>query len=175
MPTYYGELTGKNYDSVEALRHYEGLEAMRRNAPSKEEEAVETMTPEELRSGIERLMRSEQQKVAQVQASIDLAAFLQSHPEYEDSDQNGAALRRCLIGMGVQDLTTVNFYQVEEAFNRLSQTGELKLNAGAVKKQVERAVSNRVKEIEQERNVNWDELYSMPLDELRRRASGVNQ
>lgn len=176
MTKFHGRLTGRDYDSVEAMRHYEALEAMRQNAPSKEQLAVESMPLDELRKGIEQLAKSDQQKVAQLQAGVDLAAFLQAHPEYDDADDNanGSMMKFYLEGQGVDTRNgVINYYQLEDAFNGLKAAGFLKLKAGVVKQQREQAVTERVEEIKREQHFDHEEAYSLPMEELRMRAAGI--
>ena len=150
---------------------------MRRAVPSAEEKAVEAMPFEKFEAGIKRLAVDEQNREAQIQTRIDLPAFLQAHPEYEDDGQagktNGEAMKLGLKMIGVKDPTTANFYQLEEVFNRLKESGELTLKVSVLQQQAQQAVADRVQEIEQEREFNEDDAYSMSLDQLRQRAGGI--
>jgi len=90
MPTFFGKLTGRHYDSIEALRHAEGREAMRRTARTPAQVDYDNLPAEKIREHFDRLSADEQTKAAQVQCVIDLAAFLQEYAdEYEDSVENG--------------------------------------------------------------------------------------
>lgn len=176
MPTFFGPLTGKQYDSVEALRHYEGREAMRRNStPSAEAKALGGLSLEQLRKGYDELARSESQKLAQEQGLIDCDAFLQAYPEYLDCNENSGAMKFFLEGMGVDTRpgAAFTFEQLEESFLHLKAGGFLKLNASAVKKQQQQAVTNRVEEVKRKQHFDEDEAYAMPMNELVRRAGGI--
>ena len=173
MP-FYGELTGKFYDSIQAMRHEEGREAQRRNVRTPEEEAFDALPNEKVCELVERAAASDQQKAAQAQCSIDIAAFLQAHPEYQDCQENTDAMKFCLEGMGVDTKSrTSNFYQLEEAYNHLKAGGFLKLKTSEVNKQAEQAVANRVEQIKRERERtfdDWSAYNELSLDELRQRA-----
>jgi|HubBroStandDraft_6_1064221.scaffolds.fasta_scaffold108521_1 hypothetical protein len=73
---FYGRLTGKTYETVEAMRHHERLEAMRRNIPTDEEAAFDAMPADKLRGHIERAMQSKQEKTDLLTSGIDLQTFL---------------------------------------------------------------------------------------------------
>jgi hypothetical protein len=47
------------------------------------------------------------------------------------------------------------------------------LRAGAVRKQAEQAVTDRLEEIKRERHFDESEAFAMPLNELRQRAGGI--
>jgi len=174
MPSYFGPLTGKHYDSIEAMRYYEGRESMRRSAPSAKEQAVMEMPFEQFQDGIRQLERTEQVRMAQAQRDIDISAFLQAHEDHQDCDHNTAAMRICLGTTSNVDNATFGYYELEDAFNRLKAGGFLKLKANALQKQAEQAVTDRVEEIKREQHFDESEAYSIPMDQLRQRAGGVS-
>ena len=62
--SYRGRLTNQNFDSVEAMRHAETREAMRRDVPTAEEIALENMPLDDLKAVCNRMARSDAEKAA---------------------------------------------------------------------------------------------------------------
>ena len=171
--SYYGKLTGKTYESLEAMRHYEGLEAQRRNVPTAEESAFDNLPADKVRELIVKAAKSEEQKASELQRGVDVLAFKQAYPEYADSVPNSAAMILYLKGMGINDLATANFHQLEYAFLHLKESGFLKLKASAVSRQQSQAVNDRLREIEKSRpEFNESDAYNtLSMDEVRQRAA----
>jgi hypothetical protein len=56
---FKSDLTGKTYDSIEALRHEDRLEAMRRNIPTEEEAAFDNLPAATIKKLFEKAGQSE--------------------------------------------------------------------------------------------------------------------
>lgn len=166
---FYGRLTGKTYESLEAMRHHERLEAMRRNVPTDEEAAFEALPAEKVREHIERAMQSEKEKTELFMSSIDLQTFFELHPEYKDCQENSSPMVSFLRAKGIPRPTLSD---LEDAYNNLRAAGLLQLNRAAIQKQQKAEIQQRARGIEDQRTLpDEDELYSMPLEEIRRRAT----
>jgi hypothetical protein len=166
---FYGRLTGKTYETVEAMRHHERLEAMRRNVPTDEEAAFEAMPAEKLRGFIERAMQSDQEKTDLMMSGIDLQTFFELHPEYVDCQANTSPMVSFVRARGIKAPTLSD---LEEAYAALRASGLLQLNQAVLQKQRKGEIADRAKEIEAQRTLpDEEELYALPLDEIRRRAT----
>jgi hypothetical protein len=61
---------------------------------------------------------------------------------------------------------------LEEAYTALRAAGLLQLNQAVIQKQRKGEIADRAKEIEAQRTLpDEEELYALPLDEIRRRAA----
>lgn len=74
---YYGKNTDKWYDSIEAMQHYEHLEAQRRMVPDPAEDAFSKLPAEEQRAVVERMVMGDQHKVALAEQNLDISTFLE--------------------------------------------------------------------------------------------------
>jgi hypothetical protein len=160
--SYFGTLTRKNYESLEDLRSSEKKERMRRNVPP---------SGEDLREYIEEGLRSNQEREAAAQTQVDIELFQRLHPEFDDSPENnsnGFLLADYWRSRGVKWPTLAQF---EEAFNHYKAQGVLKLKQDVLQKQHKADIAQRAQEIEEYRPPTEEEMYEMPMDELRQRAA----
>lgn len=172
---FIGQLTGKVYDSKEAMLHYERLEARRRAPRNPADELLDKLTPEQIRELDTRARLSDEQKTLQQQMGVDLQVFLDEHPEYLDCPENSGAMKFYLEGRGVNTQSgTVSYYEIEQAYRDLRAGGFLTLKQDVVRQQEAQRVRERGAAIKaQSTPFNEDAAYEMSLDELRQRASGV--
>jgi hypothetical protein len=126
---YYGPLTGKRYDSLEAMHHYETREAMHRNVDPTDI-LLEGLTTEQIRALDQRVQHTEQAKLERSASSLATATFLELHPEFADCDANSEELKRCLYARGQWNPEGTRFptlNELEDAFKTLKAAGVLKL------------------------------------------------
>lgn len=169
---YYGKLTGKTYDSLEAMRHYEGMEARRRNVPTDEQAAFDNLPADKIREHFNRLAADDQTRAAQEQMVVDAEVFKQLHPEYKATKNNLAAMTLALRSIGADvdhDIATLG--QFERALELCKANGSVELDGKALQKQKQAGIEQRASAIRQERDFDPLEAEGLSLDELRRRAS----
>jgi len=181
---FYGPLTGKTYDSLEAMHHYETREAMHRGGVDPTDILLDGLSPEQIAALDKRVRTSEQAQLERSASSIDTATFLELHPEFADCDANSEELKRCLFARGQWNPEGTRFptlYELEDAFKTLKAAGVLKLNQAELNRQAKERAQERARQIRARGGVaavaanmpteSENELYEMPLDELRRRAT----
>jgi hypothetical protein len=171
---FRGELTGKIYDSREARDFYESREVMRRNVPTEAQLAWEALPLDKAREVIDGLIGEEQERDAKVVLrDYVIPTFLRLHPEFDNSmtpgNENGNKIRHELSKHGIKCPTLP---QLEEAYNSLRASGLIRFNQAEIQKQRESEIDRHAREIEDSRIMPSDEeLETMPLDEIRRRAT----
>jgi hypothetical protein len=180
---FYGPLTGKTYDSLEAMHHYETREAMHRNVDPTDI-LLEGLSPEQIAALDQRVRQTEQVELERSAPSIDTATFLELHPEFADCDANSEELKRFLFARGQwnpEGTRWPTLYQLEDAFKTLKATGVLKFNQDELNRQAKEQAQERARQIQARGGVaaaaantpteSEEELETMPLEEIRRRAT----
>lgn len=159
--TFFGQLTGKHYETAEARDYYEDQEALRRRKPSAEEEELAKLSSAELGEWIKQSYRSEEIKenVKRAQTVADL--FLERHPEFVDCLHNGQQMHNYFHTRNISAPGPMDF---NDAYNYLRAAGQLRLDENKIRVQRERERFDLA-------DASEDELRSLPLDELRRRAA----
>jgi hypothetical protein len=166
---FKGKLTGKTYDSLEAMRHCERLEAMRRAVPTEDEAAFDDLPAEKIKELFARAAKSEQEKADLAMSGIDLQTFFELNPAYVDCQQNTTPIVSFLRARGIKAPTLSD---MQDAYDSLKAAGLLVLNQAVLQKQRKGEIADRAKEIEAARALpDDDELYSLLLEEVRRRAT----
>jgi hypothetical protein len=181
---YFGPLTGKYYDSLEAMHHYELREAQHRGVDPTEM-LLEGLTTDQIAALDKRVRQGEQVQVDRSASSVDTATFLELHPEFVDCDANSEELKRCLYARGQWNPDGTKFptlYQIEDAFKTLKAAGVLKLNQAELQRQAKGEAQERARQIRARGGVaavaanmpteSEEELYELPMPELRRRSAG---
>jgi hypothetical protein len=180
---FWGPLTGKYYDSVEARNHYELREAQHRGADPTDM-LLEGLTTDQIRALDQRARLSEQQKLDHATSGVDTATFLELHPEYVDCDHNSEEMKRCLYARGhwnPEGTKWPTLPQWENALESLKAVGVLKLNQAELQRQAKGEAQERARRIQARGGVaavvantpteSEEELYSLPLEEIRRRGT----
>jgi hypothetical protein len=180
---FYGKLTDKNYSSFEEMRHYERLEAMRRNVPTEEEAVFDNLPAEKIRELFEKASKSEQEKTDFLLMGEDLQTWKELHPEYiDDMGPVGAANMRAMIAfLHARSIKHPSLTQLEDAYESLAARGLLQLDQAVLAQQGKKRHQKRAGQIEARGGVaaaaanmpieSEEELEAMPLEEIRRRAT----
>lgn len=175
---YYGELTGKNYDSAEARDHFEERERMHRAGPSAEEVKYDGLSAEQLREFIQGEMDGDRAK-QQRAANADLgAAWALTHPEFIDDEAsregqyNAAQITNFFALRGI---TAPIWQDFEDGYQFLRSKGLLILDQKELQKERKRRLVALAQRETKNAALEQDEdaLNTMPLDELRLRADGI--
>jgi hypothetical protein len=109
---------------------------------------------------------------------------LELHPEFADCDANSEELKRCLYARGQWNPEGTRFptlNELEDAFKTLKAAGVLKLNQAELNRQAKEQAQERARKIQARGGVtaaaantpteSEEELYELPLEEIRRRAT----
>jgi hypothetical protein len=180
---YYGPLTGKYYDSLEAMHHYELREAQHRGVDPTEM-LLEGLTTDQIAALDKRARQGDQVQVDRNASSVDTATFLALHPEMIDCDANSEELKRWLYARGQWNPEGTRFptlRELETAFESLKAAGVLKLNQAELTRQAKEQAQERARQIRARGGVaaaaanipteSEEELELMPLEEIRRRGT----
>jgi hypothetical protein len=170
---FYGKITDKWYPSIESMEHYEGQEARRRAEPTPLEKYIAETPLEKLRQDFDQIAASEREQQERITCNeVTIPTFLELHPEFEDAvedNPNGFLLASYWQSRGVK-YPTLN--QFEEAYEFYKSKNAVKLKEDVVRKQQkDRAVANARQAQESRTMPSDDELESMSLEEIRRRAT----
>lgn len=102
-------------------------------------------------------------------SGIDLQTFFELHPEYVDCQENTTPMVSFMRARGIKAPTLSDLH---DAYDTLRNSGLLRLNQTVIQKQRKGEIADRAKEIEAQRTLPDEyESYSMPLEEVRRRAT----
>ena len=170
--TFKGVLTGKTFYSVDDLISNERLAALAQPTPvSAEEEALYAAPIEEAQQKLRDAEREAQRQANAPEIQMNADAFLLLRPEIVDDDRNGRLITQQLKVNGVTNVTIEDF---DYAVGQLRASGLLKLNEVQLNKQRAAEVKRRAKDAAPAifDHTTEAEMELLPLDEIRRRASG---
>src|SRR6185437_14433920 len=165
MP-YIGQLTGKQYETFEAMLYEERKEAMRRANPDEIEREFADVPLEKLKAiCIAAQMETEGRSDDRARSNADVTVWLNQHPEYINNDHNRTLMEH---QMGVKN---PNFQDLEVAYQQLRSSDLLQLDQAEVVKQEAKAGKERARQV---RTTAYTEaeLEAMPLDQLRNVCNG---
>ncbi len=174
--TFKGALTGRIYDSLDGLIANEREAAASQVNITPEDAAFDDLPIEEAQALLKEAQHITEQEALRPETDANASAWISLHPEYRDDDRNGKLLLAQLRLNGVINrVVTVEDYEI--AARQLIDAGMVRLNPAQVKKQQAQDIKQRA-----ERAVNTpgsvfdktseEEMYTLPLDEVRRRAEG---
>jgi|SRR5579862_314041 len=176
-------LTGHTYDSEEAANHYDRRQmlSLRGEAARKEDADLERLvtpgsgvTQSQTAEGMRRYIASEMLSIAEKEGLVaskpEIDAFIEDHADYEDAGDagvlNGHAMKTYLHDRGIR---APRYADLEAAYASLKTNGTLILKQGAVEEQARMAAKARASA----QTFNETEAYTLPLEELERRARGT--
>jgi hypothetical protein len=154
------------------------LDSKRGNAKNlirqlEEEVAAGRATAEDVRAGQEIFLKTDELRAKQAQSVQDERDFLAKHPEFKPTKANWERMCLYLEGANVEaNSGLATFEDMEAAFHHLKTLGTLELNKASVRQQEARAINDRNEARERAAAFNEEEAYTMPLNELARRARG---
>jgi len=174
---FKGALTGRTYESLDALIAQERQAAIEQLGAEKQsdlERAFDHLPLEDaqalLRDAEKRSQSLADGKISQQNAD----AWLTLNPTWRDDEANAKLMREQLILNGVTGVVTINDYQIAE--RQLVAAGLVRQNPAALRKQQAQEVLDRaehaVKNSAAFDTTSEDAMYELPLDEVRRRANG---
>jgi len=178
--TYKSPVTGRTYDSLDSLIAQERHAALN-TAPviSDEEREFDNMPFDEFQARIKDAVRGEQLKANGLQTQKNGDAWITLHPEYVDSTHNAHLMKMQLAANGVSD-NNASIEDYEIAAQQLRDAGLLTLSKPALAKQHAAEVRRLATEAINTPgtvfdNTTKEEMYDLPLEEVRRRAMLSNR
>lgn len=163
-----GRLTGHVFDSEEAHDHYERLEAMKLRRPSKEQQELDKLPPEQLRALIEGLAGVAAEREGLTDSAVEVDVFQSRHPEYVKNVANGNQMAAYLKTRNMH--APYRCEDLEQAFAELSSAGTLELDQKAIAMKKRAEVEVRLSKQPQ---FDEEEAYNLPLQEIERRVRGT--
>jgi hypothetical protein len=166
---YHGKVTGVIFPTVEAMLEAERHEIMKRSRPDGTRD-LNSISPAELRTFIEDESLSNKQREARAHTQAIGDAFSQLHGEYIDNKRNGETMKHAF---GLLGIVNPSLSQFEEVYEKCKVQGLLELNQKVINEQYALSARTYAEEVRAASIMpSEEELYSMPLEEIRRRAGG---
>jgi hypothetical protein len=166
---YHGKVTGVEYPTIEMMLEAERLEIMRRSGPDGKRD-LNSLSPSEIRDYIEAEAMTNQEREARAHSQACADGFAQTHPEYLDTTKNAETMKHACALLGI---VNPNLNQLEEVYQRCKVQGLLELNQKVLNEQYVQSTRTYAEELKAATIMpSEEELYSMPLQEIRRRAGG---
>jgi len=145
-----------------------------RNPRTKEDAAFDKLDAAGVLGVVKRAMATEAEIASAEQFLKDVSTFLVLYPAYLNSDANMLRMRAHWQEALVVSIPTLE--QIEDTFLTLRNHGVLQLNQKAVAKENEREILSRAAELREKRQAeafNEADAYTMPMEELERRARSL--
>ena len=166
---YHGKVTGVDYASFEQMLEAERLEIMRRSGPDGKRD-LNSLSPSEIRDFINDEAMSNQERSARAHSQACADGFAQTHPEYVDNKRNAETMKHACALLGI---VNPNLNQMEEVYGRCKAEGLLELNQKVLNEQYALSTRTYAEDLKAANAMpTEEELYALPLEEIRRRAGG---
>jgi hypothetical protein len=166
---YHGKVTGVEYPTFEAMLEAERLEIMRRSGPDGTRD-LNSLSPSEIRDFIQAEAMTNQERDARAHSQACADGFAQLHPEYVDNKRNAETMKHAF---GLLGIVNPNLNQMEEVYEKCKAQGLLELNQKVLNEQYAQSTRTYAEDLKAATAMpTEEELYSMPLEEVRRRAGG---
>lgn len=164
---YIGQLTGKQYETFEAMLYEERKEAMRRAAPLEKAREYADIPLEKLKAiCTDAQIEMEGGTEDRARAVADATVFVNMHPEYINNEHNKKLMLH-QVGRA-----NPSFKELEVAYQQLRASDLLQLDRAEVVKEEAKADLERARGI-RTTPYSEEELEAMPLDQLRSVCNGV--
>jgi hypothetical protein len=176
--TFKGPLTGRTFDSIDTMIAQERQAAIEQQASVQQtdlERAFDKLPIEEQKQMLRTALSDHQTKADAKISEQNADSWITLHPEFRDDQYNGRLLLSQLKANGVTGVVTIEDYEIAE--RQLAASGLLRQNPAALRKQEAAEVVARAQRAVNEPGSIFDktteeEMYNLPLDEIRRRANG---
>jgi hypothetical protein len=157
--SWHSSLTDQTYDSEQAARHYDNLERRKSAPESPGSKLLDSLSTDQLHS----LVTEMNIQAEQIQGNRDWRRvqedFVAANPDYLAIPANGSALAAVLVDRGKLTSDSVfvgTMEDMQDAYTDLAEKNVLQFREGARRPQ----------------RVDAAEAYTLPLEELERRARG---
>ena len=166
---YHGKVTGVEYPTIEMMFQAERLEIMRRSGPDGKRD-LNSLSPAEVRNYFDQEAMTNQEREARANSQACADGFSQIHPEYIDSKRNAETMKHACALLGIAN---PNLNQLEEVYERCKAQGLIELDQKVLNEQFAQSTRTYAEELKAASTMpTEEELYALPLDEIRRRAGG---
>lgn len=170
--TFKGVLTKRTYTSLEDLIANERQAALQQiPQPTPDETLIEKLPIEEAQALLRAGERAGQQRANILKTKENADAWLLANPWWVDNDKNAHLMVVQLRANGVAE-GAASIADYQKAAQQLRDSGLLTLNRKVVEKQHAKELQARATEVVNNLSFDETEAYRLPLDEVRRRASG---
>jgi hypothetical protein len=169
-PRTYKGSNGETYDSLDALISNQRRAALHTvPAPTQEEIDLEHLPIEDVLALCKAGEQAEMARQNTPKTQLNADAFLTNHPEIVDNQRNARLINMQLKANGVTD-GVVSIEQFDRATSQLRESGFLTLNKTTLAKQHAAEVKQLAAEHAAIANLTEEDMYALPLEEVRRRA-----
>ena len=145
--------------------------------PTTADRIFDELSADKMKEVCDRVWQDENRKRAQEAQPQEIEKFLQLCPDFDNTDSSENANGQLMVvdlRLRGLDHSTATAEDLRESWDRVKVAGlPVKLNKRFVREEQEREVAEGVKEIKERESFDEGEAYSMPLDRLRMRASGI--
>lgn len=174
---FVGTFTKREFNDLDSLIAQEREAAIEQQAavkPTDLERSFNALPPEELQQMLRDGLRTHEANANGVISSQNADSWLTLHPEFRNDEYNGRLMLSQLKANGVT-VATIEDYEVAE--RQLVASGLIRQNPAQLKKQQAAEAVARAERAVNTPGSPWDktteeEMYNLPLDEIRRRANG---
>lgn len=175
---FVGALTRREYGNLDEMIAQERAEAIAQLAadkPTDQEKAFERLPLEEQCQLLRNAVATHQVEADGEVSKQNADSWITLHPEYRDDARNAKMLLAQIKRNGVTGPISIEDYEIAD--RQLVAAGMIRQNPVALQKQAAQEVLDRAKRAVETPGSVWDqttedEAYVLPLDEVRRRASG---
>ena len=130
-----------------------------------------------MKDEVKALIQDEEKTRLRAGVIDEIQKFLALHPEYDDDDSNhnpNAEYFKTDMKLHGVDPTTATLQDFRDSYNRLRDAGiPLRLKENVVRKQREEKNRKEADDITARDQFSEEEAYSLPMNELVRRAGGM--
>lgn len=156
---WYSSLTEQSYDSLPAATHYDNLERLKSKPQSPGSKLLDSLSTEQLKSLVEEMTIQAEQVEGNLNWQQVQKDFVSANHDFVANTANGSALAAVLVERGKllsSGIFLGTMADMQEAYVDLAEKGVLQLREGARPPQ----------------RADEAELYTLPLEEVRRRGMG---
>ena len=175
--TFVGHFTKREFDSIDGLIAQERQAALHQKVSRSDAEiALENLPTEQVLSLLRAGERSKQGQENARETGLNADAWLSLHEEFVDNKRNAELMTMQLRSNGCNE-TIASVEDYEQAYRQLQASGLLKLDEQELRSQQTKELQERASAALKTTGSIFDqtteeEMYDLPLDELRRRANG---
>ena len=166
---YYSSLMDKEYTTPEAATHYEAIEQAKTIGETEAEQALNSLPLDQFKALTQGMIRLASETELDRPGLAVINVWLRTRPEYKNNEANKKQLVFQLKQHGLYPPLRVE--DIDAVFVELANGGLLDLDQKVLNEKKEQALDAQAEAILAQ--PSEEEMYSMPLDELARRARGT--
>ena len=153
-----------------------GLYANDRHTPTKADQIFDGLSAGKVKEEVQALIRDEETARRRAGVIDEIQKFLALHPEYDDDSNHNPNAEYFKTDMKLHgvDPSTATLQDFRDSYNRLREAGiPLRLKEDVLRKQREEKNRKEADDITARDQFSEEEAYSLPMNELVRRAGGM--